>query len=48
MAAASTVPVGVHLRIEDDVAVMWLNNGENRLNINSVRDMNAALDQAER
>ncbi|XP_022082219.1 enoyl-CoA delta isomerase 2, peroxisomal-like [Acanthaster planci] len=44
---AETVPAGIHVRFVDDIAVLWLNDGENRLNINSVRAMNAALDQVE-
>ncbi|XP_038067925.1 enoyl-CoA delta isomerase 2, peroxisomal-like isoform X2 [Patiria miniata] len=44
---AEAVPAGIHLRFVDDIAVMWLNNGENRLNINSLRAMNAVLDQVE-
>ncbi|XP_033625971.1 enoyl-CoA delta isomerase 2, peroxisomal-like isoform X1 [Asterias rubens] len=48
MSDASKIPAGVHVHFIKDVAILWLNNGENRFNQSSLREINAALDQVER
>ena len=41
-------PEGHHLRYVGDVAIMVLNDFENRLNLDSIRAMEKCMDEAER
>ncbi|XP_072013241.1 uncharacterized protein [Amphiura filiformis] len=45
---AANPPRGFHVQYIDDIAVLVLNNTENRLNVNSVQQFLDALDEVER
>ncbi|XP_002737050.1 uncharacterized protein LOC100370167 [Saccoglossus kowalevskii] len=48
MARPSSPPPGYSVELRDDIAILWMNNDENRFNPHTVGEINKCLDEVER